>query len=559
MRKGVVLFLISFGIVNNCYALTFTGVKNSVENFAPNIATIDDIQKQPSNVAMIPDAPIISQTQTEKNIDGEKDVAKLDTDILPVEIEKEEEDKVEKEYVKPVKQAVIKAAEKKLVKKTKKTIKKNTNDTFDSLKVGDGKEILVSMSIPNNYKVDENKQEKIAEKKVVKKYKKRKKNYKSENLTTSITEPIIYDKQIILADSIKSKKNPIFPILNKAFKKEENDIVEKPTLEPVAPVIPETKTAFSNFDSDELPKSLEPLVDKTTQKKLKKNKNIEYINYGAEIKNNPFLKAFSALRPEKVNENKFIPTIASPRKKREKTIAFVPSSVLKNDLKKTYLSDNKYLSPVESVDGDDVAVEDEAQDENKEEDTPEAADTDTILELKDTDTNNTEKKEEEKSTESKKTEDIDIQKVKEQLKTLKKEQNITGSLKVSGREVLHMKIEFDKKSSALSTESINLLRSFGQIVVDKPTNSIEISLPMSVMNNIDKKKLTARRLAIVANVLRNTGISDKQINPVLSSRDEDSFAFRIISNDKIVQHKVGGGKDIMGDETSSKIYDLMKW
>ncbi len=536
MCKGIVLFLISFGIVNNCYALTFTGVKDSVENFTPNIATINDIQKQPSNVAIVPDTPVILNINAEKNIEPiEMDFAELQKQEIKTENKTE------------------KIPEKTIVKNTKKNVTKNISDPFGDLKVDDGKEILVSMSIPQNYKINSNKVIKKSEKTVAKNYKKRRKNSKkrqNQNTVTKITEPVIYDKQIVLADSIKSKTGPIFPILNKSFEKTKQDVdTVKP--EPTVPTLKEEKTVFSNFDSSEIPNSLTSLIDLEGQKNIKKHKDVAYINYGNNVKNNPFVKAFSALKPEKVDNNKILDSVPTQRQKREQVVAFIPSSVLKNDLKRTYLSDNKYLSPVESVDENDEDVDTESQNEDKEELESVKETVSTI-----TETNNpvSEIKEENKNTQ-----DIDVKKVKEQLKNLKREQNITGSLKVSGREVLHMKIEFDKNSSALSTESVNLLRSFAQIVVDKPTNSIEISIPESVMNSLDKKKLTARRLAIVANVLRNAGIAEKQINPVLSNRDENSFAFRIISNDKIIQHKVGGVKDIMGDETNSKIYDLMKW
>ena len=122
-----------------------------------------------------------------------------------------------------------------------------------------------------------------------------------------------------------------------------------------------------------------------------------------------------------------------------------------------------------------------------------------------------------------------------------------------------MKIDFQDGSSAVSSESVNLIRSFAQIVSDQPTNSIEITIPESVMKSIPKKKLTARRLSIVSNILREAGISDKQIKRVLSNRDEDSFAFRVVTNDDYTKLRVSKGTDIFGEEENVKEYDIMKW
>ena len=122
-----------------------------------------------------------------------------------------------------------------------------------------------------------------------------------------------------------------------------------------------------------------------------------------------------------------------------------------------------------------------------------------------------------------------------------------------------MKIDFQEGSSAVSGESVNLIRSFAQIATEQPTNSIEITIPESVMNNPKKKKLIARRLSIVSNILRNAGISDRQILPVLSNRDENSFVFRVVSNDAYTKLRISKGTDIFGEEENVKEYNIMKW
>ena len=51
----------------------------------------------------------------------------------------------------------------------------------------------------------------------------------------------------------------------------------------------------------------------------------------------------------------------------------------------------------------------------------------------------------------------------------------------------------------------------------------------------------------------------KQIKPVLSNRDEDSFAFRVVTNDDYTKLRVSKGTDIFGEEENVKEYDIMKW
>ncbi len=270
-------------------------------------------------------------------------------------------------------------------------------------------------------------------------------------------------------------------------------------------------------------------------------------------KTNPFIKAFSAIKPEKVDDyNKFM----KKQKTKEKTISFVSSEMLKKDLHKTYLSDNQYLSPVESTDEEEYSDNEEyfeedvdsELDEEWEEEAEEYAD----------DENFPEQENVQDALEGKGK--VDINEIKNKLQSNKKASGVpSGPLKAGTREVLQMKIDFQDGSSAISGESVNLIRSFAQITTEQPTNSIEITIPQSVMNNPKKKKLIARRLSIVSNVLRNAGISDKQIKPVLSDRDENSFAFRVVSNDPYNRLRISKGTDIFGEEENVKEYNLMQW
>ncbi|MDE6224087.1 MAG: hypothetical protein K2M23_01270, partial [Alphaproteobacteria bacterium] len=155
---------------------------------------------------------------------------------------------------------------------------------------------------------------------------------------------------------------------------------------------------------------------------------------------------------------------------------------------------------------------------------------------------------------------VNVNKIKEKFQNAKKSSDLpSGPLKVGNREVLQMKLDFEPDSSAISGESVNIIRSFAQIATDQPTNSIQIAISEKVMNDPKAKKLAARRLAIVSNVLRNAGISDKQINPVLTNRDADSFSFRVVSNDTFDRLKVSKGTDIFGEEENVQEYNLMRW
>lgn len=123
---------------------------------------------------------------------------------------------------------------------------------------------------------------------------------------------------------------------------------------------------------------------------------------------------------------------------------------------------------------------------------------------------------------------------------------------------LEIKIRFRGDDSALSRDNYNLLTEYAGIVVSNPKRAIQVSIPGRVTTNADERKLAARRLAIVEQVLRDTGVSEQRIMPVLSQRDEDGFVLRIISGDQyetLSKQK----KDMFGDTTSKKTYKSMSW
>lgn len=123
---------------------------------------------------------------------------------------------------------------------------------------------------------------------------------------------------------------------------------------------------------------------------------------------------------------------------------------------------------------------------------------------------------------------------------------------------LEIKIKFRNDDSALSRDNYNLLTEYAGIVLSNPTRAVQVSIPQSVVNNTDDRKLAARRLAIVEQVLRDTGISEQRILPVLSQRDEDGLVLRMISLDQY-ETLTQKQRDMFGDTVSKKTYKSMSW
>lgn len=123
---------------------------------------------------------------------------------------------------------------------------------------------------------------------------------------------------------------------------------------------------------------------------------------------------------------------------------------------------------------------------------------------------------------------------------------------------LEIKIKFRGDDSALSRDNYNLLTEYAGIVVSNPKRAIQVSIPQRATTNMTDRKLAARRLAIVEQVLRDTGVSEQRIMPVLSQRDEEGFVLRIISSDQyetLSKQK----RDMFGDTIDKKTYTSMSW
>ena len=123
---------------------------------------------------------------------------------------------------------------------------------------------------------------------------------------------------------------------------------------------------------------------------------------------------------------------------------------------------------------------------------------------------------------------------------------------------LEIKIKFRNEDSSLSRENYNLLTEYASIVLSNPTRAIQVSIPESATRESDARKLAARRLAIVEQVLRDTGVSEQRILPVLSQRDEDGFVLRMISLDQY-ETLTKKQRDMFGDTVNKKTYKSMSW
>lgn len=123
---------------------------------------------------------------------------------------------------------------------------------------------------------------------------------------------------------------------------------------------------------------------------------------------------------------------------------------------------------------------------------------------------------------------------------------------------LEIKIKFKNTDAALSRENYNLLSEYAGIVVSNPKRAIQIAIPEGATETTDLRKLAARRLAIVEQVLRDTGVSENRIVPVLSQRDDESFVLRIISNEQY-ETLTSQTRTKYGRDTGSKTYKSLSW
>ena len=123
---------------------------------------------------------------------------------------------------------------------------------------------------------------------------------------------------------------------------------------------------------------------------------------------------------------------------------------------------------------------------------------------------------------------------------------------------MEIKIKFRNDDSALSRANYNLLTEYAGIVVNKPTRAVQVAIPQYMTQSNDAKKLAARRLAIIEQVLIDNGVAKQRIVPVLSNRTESGFVLRIISGDQY-DTMTEQQRNIFGDTVGKKAYKSMSW
>lgn len=123
---------------------------------------------------------------------------------------------------------------------------------------------------------------------------------------------------------------------------------------------------------------------------------------------------------------------------------------------------------------------------------------------------------------------------------------------------LEIKVGFRNLDSALSRDNYQLLTTFAGIVVSDPKRAVQVLIPKDAATDSDSRKLTARRLAIVEQVLKDSGIPEQRIMPVLSNRDDDGGL--VLRNIDSTQYETltKQQRNQFG-KTTTKTYKSMSW
>jgi len=123
---------------------------------------------------------------------------------------------------------------------------------------------------------------------------------------------------------------------------------------------------------------------------------------------------------------------------------------------------------------------------------------------------------------------------------------------------LEIRIGFRGNDASLSRDNFQLLSEYAGLVVANPRRAIQISIPEGSTRSFEDRRIAARRLAIVEQVLRDSGISDNRIMPVLTPRDGDAFVLRVISSD-VFQTLVERQRDMFGDTVQTRTSRSLAW
>jgi len=96
---------------------------------------------------------------------------------------------------------------------------------------------------------------------------------------------------------------------------------------------------------------------------------------------------------------------------------------------------------------------------------------------------------------------------------------------------LEIKLSFHGDDAALSRDNFMLLSEYAGIVAANPKRAVQISIPEHATRSFDGRRLAARRLTIIEQVLKDNGLPDQKIVPVLADREDEALVLRVISNE----------------------------
>jgi len=136
--------------------------------------------------------------------------------------------------------------------------------------------------------------------------------------------------------------------------------------------------------------------------------------------------------------------------------------------------------------------------------------------------------------------------------------NLDLSERGGGIRPLEIKISFHGRDSSLSRDNYNLITEYAGIVTNNPKRAVQVSIPERMTRTFEGRTLAARRLAIIEQVLRDSGVVDRRIVPVLSQRNDDAFVLRVISNDTF-HTLTERRRDMFGDTTTGQSVRSLSW
>ncbi len=255
---------------------------------------------------------------------------------------------------------------------------------------------------------------------------------------------------------------------------------------------------------------------------------------------------------------KFVKTKESPLVK-EKRIEY-PKDV-KREFEKVYMSENQYLTLMEGDMGDDFMEEDlDPMSENDMDDffveSSDLAEDVGPLPAKafsgsDVSLNNN------KSSSSKSSLIVENGDLLKNLDAFSQESVSAMDLEKK-IDILQMKVAFEEGGSSVNTKNIELISSFASIVLNNPTNGVELYISDQSLTDTNSKKLMAKRLAVVSRILKDQGIKEYQIKPVLSKRPFNSMVLKIVDLDSYKQAE-SRKTDAFGNVIKEKAFRAINW